>query len=521
MAVTSILVSLACFVIFLRLLDNRKRSRRPPGPRGWAILGNALQIPKDKQWLKFVEWQKEYGDLVQIMVFSQLEPTLILGSVEAAYDVLDTRGAMYSDRPPAVMAADLVGWGRGLGYTPGPPNPRFREFRRLMHKFIGPRASRSEEVSSMIEQGARDLVVRLAEADNYEEYVECTKQSAGSLILRLTYGYKATTRDDPLVAIADVAMDGFSKATEPGWLVDSFPVLRHMPSWFPGAGFKRVARAMRADLDALYDVPFDFVQKQMREGKVAASFVSSFIEEKNGNTAKEEEDFIKVAAGSLYSAGLETTTSAVASLILAMTLYPEVQRRAQTELDAVLGPIDEAGENPRTKRHYRLPTLADRERLPYTNAIVLEVWRWNPSAPLGLPHFSTQDNEYRGYTIEKGTVVWANIWSMLHDPTVFPEPSLFRPERFLDETEMRLRELDRREDPVGIAFGFGRRICPGLQFGEAAVFLNIATVLRVLNISKMRDEGGVEIEPEVAYEGFISVPKPFKCKIERRFPLEF
>jgi cytochrome P450 len=108
-----------------------------------------------------------------------------------------------------------------------------------------------------------------------------------------------------------------------------------------------------------------------------------------------------------------------------MTLYPEVQAKAQTELARVLG-------DPHSPDHLtRLPTLSDRDNLPYISAIVKEVWRWNPSVPLGkaihrlqvlklhmlntdftgLPHVATQDDVYRGFHIEKGATVWANIWS--------------------------------------------------------------------------------------------------------------
>lgn len=106
----------------------------------------------------------------------------------------------------------------------------------------------------------------------------------------------------------------------------------------------------------------------------------------------------------------------VASFILAITLNPEIQARAQAELDSVLG-----------NTWQRLPTFADRERLPYVNAIVLELLRWNPAVPLGrclvmlrqqtsveivtgLPHRLTQPDVYRGYFLPEGTIVWANIW---------------------------------------------------------------------------------------------------------------
>lgn len=88
---------------------------------------------------------------------------------------------------------------------------------------------------------------------------------------------------------------------------------------------------------------------------------------------------------------------AIETFFLAMTLFPEVQRKAQEEIDRVLGPG-------------RLPTMADRPRLPFTDAVVKEVLRWHPVAPMGIPHMSSEDDNYNGYFIPKGSLLLANIW---------------------------------------------------------------------------------------------------------------
>jgi cytochrome P450 len=82
---------------------------------------------------------------------------------------------------------------------------------------------------------------------------------------------------------------------------------------------------------------------------------------------------------------------------LAMILYPEVQRKAQEEIDRVVG----------TRR---LPSFDDRGNLPYVEAIVKEVLRWHPVAPMGLPHMTTDDIIFDGYLIPKGALIIPNIW---------------------------------------------------------------------------------------------------------------
>lgn len=91
------------------------------------------------------------------------------------------------------------------------------------------------------------------------------------------------------------------------------------------------------------------------------------------------------------------TVSSIETFFLAMTLFPEVQRKAQEEIDRVLGPG-------------RLPTVADRSRLPYIDAIVKEVLRWHPVAPMGIPHMSVEGDMWEGFYIPKGSLIMPNIW---------------------------------------------------------------------------------------------------------------
>lgn len=80
-----------------------------------------------------------------------------------------------------------------------------------------------------------------------------------------------------------------------------------------------------------------------------------------------------------------------------MAVCPEFQKKAQQELDAVVG----AG---------RLPDFSDRPSLPYVNALVKELLRWHPSVPMGVPHATISDDEYNGYFIPGGSTVLVNIW---------------------------------------------------------------------------------------------------------------
>lgn len=93
----------------------------------------------------------------------------------------------------------------------------------------------------------------------------------------------------------------------------------------------------------------------------------------------------------------DKTVSAITTFFLAMALFPEAQKKAQYEIDEVI-------------ERDRLPTLSDRQSLPYVNALVKEVLRWHPVGPMCLPHTTSQDDIVDGHLIPKGAMILPNIW---------------------------------------------------------------------------------------------------------------
>ncbi|KAK7427395.1 hypothetical protein QQZ08_006164 [Neonectria magnoliae] len=366
-----------------------------------------------------------------------------------------------------------------------------------MSRIIGSKAAASQyDALQEAEVGHFLLHVQ----DNPDNLVDHIRKETGAVILKIAYGYTAEPfHNDVLVDMAGDAMDKFARAGIPGaFMVDMMPFLSHLPDWVPGTGFKGIARQWKAELTHVTEKPYAFVKDQMVKGKDDSSFLSRLME--RGDSSPEEKFTNKWSAMSLYTAGADTTVSALSCFFLAMTIFPEVQRKAQEEIDRVVG-------------RDRLPTSADRQNLPYIEATVKEVFRWHPVAPMGLPHTSTEDDVCEGYFIPKGSMLFANVWHFTHDPEVYDEPMAFKPERFL-ETETNKPT----PDPHMFVFGFGRRICPGRILADSALYLNIAQSLAVFNISK-GIENGQEIEAKVQFTpGVVSHPAPFKAQIKPRSP---
>lgn len=201
---------------------------------------------------------------------------------------------------------------------------------------------------------------------------------------------------------------------------------------------------------------------------------------------------------SLLSAGADTTVSTTLTFILAMTLHPEIQKKAQAELDSVVGKD-------------RLPDYNDRERLPYIEAMLWEVLRWMTVSPIGgVPHANVNDDEYEGYFIPAGTSIYANIWSILHDPIAYPDPDAFNPDRFVDEQANKAAGIN--PDPRQFNFGFGRRICSGRYFAMDATWSVMVMLLASFDI-KPKVVDGKEVLPVADWTGgAASFPKPYETR---------
>lgn len=198
--------------------------------------------------------------------------------------------------------------------------------------------------------------------------------------------------------------------------------------------------------------------------------------------------------GIIYEAGIDTTNIALEVFTLAAVLHPDFVQTAQRQLDEVVGAS-------------RLPTFADKPRLPYIDAVVKEVLRWRPVSAGGIPHAVTQDDEYHGYRIPKGATVIGNHWSIHLDDKIFPEPMRFRPERWLENPDLPLH-----------AFGFGRRVCTGQHVSTNSMFIIIARLLWAFDFHRATDEQGqiLPIDDMAFTSGFNSRPRPFKmCFVAR------
>lgn len=179
-----------------------------------------------------------------------------------------------------------------------------------------------------------------------------------------------------------------------------------------------------------------------------------------------------------------------------MLLYPDVQKKALEEIDNL------------TKGE-RIPTTADRSHLPYVDAMCKEIKRWHTIGPLGVPHVTAEEDSFKGMRIPKGSIIQANVRLIHHDPRNYSDPYLFKPERFLPENP-----ADMPLDPSTVAFGFGRRMCPGRFLADMTTYSAIVNILTAFTIGPAP---GKPAPDSLEYiDGTVSIPKQFECLLTPR-----
>ncbi|KAG1894478.1 cytochrome P450 [Suillus fuscotomentosus] len=327
------------------------------------------------------------------------------------------------------MLGELMGLGQSfrlLRYCAA-----WKQQRKLAHLALN--AGATKEYSKLQTEAVVSFLDSLIE--NPSDFIFQLRLAAGRIVLSMTYD--VPVKSSETMNVLEIMMATIGKGMMPGaYTVDMFPWLRYIPSWVPFNNIHTIATEGRTRLLRVVGLPF--AKQQFLSPSPTASFTATCLQ----------------------------TMGTILAFILAIALYPDIQTKIRMELDRVVG-------------HRQLPTLDDRSRLPYVNAAIKEMMRWNPVVPLSLPRFKSKEDVYQGFRVPKGTIVFPNIWSAdVQDDISGISPDEFAPERFLDDCVERTAL-----DPYSYAFGFGRRICPGRFFADNSVFLSVTGLVSTFVIS--------------------------------------
>ncbi|KAJ7190544.1 cytochrome P450 [Mycena pura] len=478
----------------------KSRLPLPPGPKKLPLVGNLFDMPSTFEWVKYMEWSKEYNsDILHLDVAGT--SIIVLSSTEAAIDLLEKRAAIYSDRARLLMVNELMGWNFLLAFMKygeqdhfsSAPSPQWLPYTFIVYP------AKLQKFRPLERKACHEVLYDFLQKPDHDVEGHF-RHMAAKIVMSAAYGIDVSS-DDPYVELAEKAVDGLMTAVPPGrFLVDSIPLLRYVPAWFPGAGFQRQAREWRRLALEMREKAFVVAKQQIASGKAPHSFTMDGLRmaQESENKAYNEQ-VVQNTAATMWTAATDTTVSALVTFVLAILSNPEAQKKAQAEIDAMVGTD-------------RLPDFDDEPNLPYVAALMKESMRWMNVAPIAIPHYLSVEDEYKGYRLPANSIVVPNVWAILHDETIYPDPYSVKPERYLLDGKLN----PNIPDPDSV-FGYGRRLCPGRHLANSSVWITIASVLAAFDISKPVDDAGEVIEPSYKYIArLVLMPLPFKCSIKPR-----
>ena len=332
------------------------------------------------------------------------------------------------------------------------------------------------------------------------------RRYSNALTTTMVYGWRTPTYEDEKMQQLFNGFSEFADLNQTGAaaFIDFFPLLRHLPDFVLPA--QKKAKELHKKEKKLYLSHWLTAKKATQEGSIKPCFCVGMTKAQKGQEFSDDQ--AAYIAGTLLEAGSDTTSNTLYAFVQAMTLFPEVQKKAQEEIDRVVG-------------EGRMPTMEDEPNMQYVRGCVKETLRWMPTTLLGgVPHAVTQDDEYMGYHIPKGAGVMNNVWAIHMDPKRHPEPRQFDPDRYKDDL---LSLYDSAASPEAakrdvFTFGAGRRICPGIHVADRSLFLAMSRMLWAFNFEPASDSQGRPV-PSTAHDltqGFVCMPVPFQCHITPR-----
>ncbi|RLM78189.1 cytochrome P450 76M5-like [Panicum miliaceum] len=436
-------------------------ARRPPGPAGMPLLGNIFDLRGAELHHALARLAGVHGPVMSLKLGTS--NAIVVSSAAGARDVLQKHDQILAGRSVNDAARGLGHHEVSMLWLPA-TSPVFKRLRAVCNNHLFS-ARGLDETRAMREGKVRELVGCLRDRHAGQVVSVGVVMLSGMLNLMSNVLFSEDVADlnsDDAQELETLLNDAIEEITKPN-LSDLFPVLSKLD-------LQSHRRNFALYIKKLYDF-FDRVISRRRQsaagGEKKVDFLDVLLQ------LHSEDQFslqtIKSFLLDLFVAGTSTTSLTVEWTLAELLRHPAVMSKVRGELQQVLGSKEE--------QH---PDESDIDKLPYLRAVVMEIMRLHPPAPLMMPHLAMAGGaEVGGFPVPKGTQVIVNVWAIMRDPASWEQPEAFMPERFLG-TGLDFRGVDAR---AFVPFGAGRRQCPGMPVATRSVMLILASVLHAFEWS--------------------------------------
>ncbi|KAH0512972.1 Cytochrome P450 2S1 [Microtus ochrogaster] len=428
---------------------------------------------------------KKYGPVFTVHLGPWRRVVVLVGH-DAVREALGGQAEEFSGRG-TLATLDKTFDGHGVFFANGERWKQLRKFTLLALRDLGMGKREGEE---LIQAEVQNLVEAFQKTEGrpFNPSV-LLAQATSNVICSLIFGTRLPYEDKEFQAVIQAASGTLLAISSPwGQAYEMFSwLLQPLPG--PHTQLQRHLGTLAA---------FAVQQVQRHQGSthtsgpardVVDAFLQKMAQEKQEPGTEFTEKNLLMTVTYLLFAGTMTVGATIRYALLLLMKYPQ---RVREELIQELGPG-------------RAPSLSDRARLPYTDAVLHEAQRLLALVPMGMPHTLTRTTCFRGYTLPQGTEVFPLIGSVLHDPKVFQNPEEFHPDRFLD-TDGHLRKHE-----AFLPFSLGKRVCLGEGLAKAELWLFFTAILQAFSLETPCPLGDLSLQPAVS--GLFNIPPDFQLQL--------
>ncbi|XP_078516797.1 cytochrome P450 2G1-like isoform X1 [Lissotriton helveticus] len=482
----SLVLTLFSIIFIMVWKSIRQPSKLPPGPIWLPFLGSALHLDSKNMVRSIIKLSKTYGQVFTLYFGSQ--PVLVLCGYEAVKEALVDQGGDFSERGYFPLIR-MVTKGYGVAVSNGERWKQLRKFSLMALRNFG-MGKRSIE-----ERIQEEVQVLLEEFRKMKELAfDPTfffSKAVSNVICSVVFGNRFDYEDQKFLSLLKSFNEDFRFLSSFwGQLLSHFPrIIRPLPG--PHKRFlhnnkvaKRFVKGYIRDHQATLDPsdPRDFID----------CFLIKMQEERQNPSSEFTMKNLVATTLNIFVAGTETVSTTLRYGLMVLLKNPDVEEKVHQEIDRVIG-------------QSRPPRMEDRNKMPYTAAVIHEIQRFIDIFPMNLPHAVTRDTTFRGYTIPKGMDVIPVLSTVLYDQKKFGRPECFDPKHFLDDNGAF------KKNDAFLPFSTGNRICLGEGLTRMELFLFFTTILQNFTLKAAGNPDIIDLTPE--FSGFSNLPRPYKLHL--------